>query len=323
MAPAKKAAAPAKKATKKAAKKPAARKAPPFEIVEQERDDYKTHWYKINGQTASGRGVTNLLGNGFPKAALKVWAAKTVAACALDERDTWEDLARKDRKLALEYLKGAPDRDRDEAANRGQEVHELADRIAQGEEVEVPEPLEGMVDQYLDWRTVWEPLDEANEVVGYNATWNYLGRFDLLAGFRGWFPDEPKRIARILVDYKTNRSGIYPDVGLQLAAYRRFEFIGTGGEVVTSGSGKTTTTKIWEPEPMPHVDGMAVLWLNSGSPNEWQFLPIREDLTDRLFATFLHAVRIAEFIGKGWRDEDKGWQKEVLEASRFEPFDTF
>jgi len=304
-----------KKATKKAAKKPA----PPFEFIEQPRKDGSTtHWYRVAGESRSGRGVTALLSNGYPKGALKVWAARCVADAALDDRDTWEPLAERSRDAAYDYLWKAPDRDRDEAANRGQEVHALAERLAAGEEVEVPEPLEGMVDTYLDWRATWQPANEYLEIVGHNATHNYLGKFDGLATFTGWFAEEPEREAQVLYDIKTNRSGVFPDVALQLAAYANFEEVCL--ELTERTSGSRTYWECWEPEPMPAVDGIAVLHL---SPDGWQFRPIDPGLARKCFALFLMAAKIAEFIGSGWKAEDAGWSAQVLQPSVPSPYESF
>src|SRR5690348_13203030 len=109
----------------------------------------RNHSYFLDGKSIAGRGVTTLLGNGFPKPALVNWAAGEAAACALDEQDIWVPIAQRSRDAAYDYIKDASTRDRDAAAKRGTEVHKLAERLQSGEEVEVPPELVGHVDSYL------------------------------------------------------------------------------------------------------------------------------------------------------------------------------
>ena len=266
----------------------------------QIRHHGKNHSYALDGEPQKGRGVTTLLSAGLPAGGLVVWAARAVATETVDKRDVWEPILREaGRDAAWEFLSKAPDRDRDSAANRGSEVHNLAERLAAGETVEVPEELEGMVDAYLDWRATWDPTDELNEVVGANLTHRYFGRFDGLATFTGWWPDRPTEPARILYDIKTSRSGPFEKDALQLTAYRHFELCGIPDE----------KGRIFEPEPMPAVDGVAVLHL---SADGYRFIPIAEHLDRPLFAAFLHVLRTAEFLGTGWKAEDRGWSKDVF-----------
>lgn len=298
-------------ATKKApAKKAAAKPKAPLRMVTRTfKDGRTTHWYERDGVTQSGRGVTTLLGNGLPAPALMKWAGNTVAGCALDERDVWEPLAERSRDAAFEYLKTAPDRDRDEAANRGTDVHNLAEKLGQGEEVHVPDELLGHVDAYLQFIADWEPELEMVEVVGANFTRNYYGKFDLLARLKGWFPDEPERAARILIDIKTSRSGPYEKDALQLTAYRHFEVIAEPDE----------QGNCFNLEEMPEVDGCAVLKL---SAEEYRLVPVNPDLDRQLFAQFLHTVRTAEFLGSSFKRDD-GWAAEAFTAVRDVPFDSF
>lgn len=286
-------------------------KNPPLEIVTRTfKDGRTTHWYKTDGDTQKGRGVTTLLGNGLPAPALIRWTGNCVADAALDERDIWEPLATKDRNAAFEYLRAAADRDRDAAGNRGTEVHHLAERILAGEEVEVPEPILGHVDRFLEFLRDWEPEIEMVEVVGGNWTYRYFGKFDLLVRLTGWYADAPDREALVLLDIKTSRSGPFEKDALQLTAYRHFEYIAEPDE----------TGKCWELQPMPAVDAVAVLHL---SADAYRLVPVDPALDRRLLAQFLHAVRTAEFLGSGWKAEDKGWSKDVFTPAPAGPFESF
>lgn len=267
------------------------------------------HVYWLDGKKVTGRGVTTLLGNGFPKGGLQYWAAKEVATCAIEERDLWEPLAERDRNAAWDYLKEAPFRDRDKAARRGTEVHRLAEQlqasVETGVEVVVPEELVGHVDAYLQFREEWQPHDEIIEGVVVNRTQRYLGTFDSIATLPG-FADACRRVGievagdRVLYDIKTNRSAdVYPDTVLQLAAYRHAESYipdvdGNEGEL-----------------PMPQVDGCAVLHL---AADGYQLVPV--DAGPRAFRQFLYVVQTAEFLGT-WKEP--GWGPSLIGSALAAP----
>lgn len=301
-------------ATKKAAAKKAPQKTkrnPPLEIVTRTfKDGRTTHWYKKDGQTLKGRGVTTLLGNGLPAPALIKWTGNTVAECALDERDIWEPLAERDRATAYEYLRSAADRDRDAAGNRGTQVHNLAEQIMNDEEVDVPDEILGHVDRFIEFMTDWQPEILLVEVVGINHKYNYAGKFDLYVKLDGWHADG--RPAYVLLDIKTARSGVFEKDALQLTAYRHFDEI---AEATEDG-------KCWDLAPMPQVDAVAVLHL---SADAYRIVPVDPALDRQLFAQFLHAVRTAEFLGSGWSPQDKGWSKDIWAVAHehLGPYPTF
>lgn len=240
------------------------------------------HGYFLDGVEIKGRGVTTLLGNGFPKNGLQYWAAKEVATCAVDERDIWEPLAGRARDAAWEYLKEAPFRDRDAAARRGTDVHRLAERLQAGEEVQVPDELVGHVDSYLRFREEWQPTDEIIEGVVINRSRTYMGTFDSIAMLPG-FPGGD----RVLYDIKTSRSGVYPEVALQLAAYRYAE------SYIPDPDGQCDEV------PMPQVDACAVLHVRADG---YDLVPV--DAGPMAFRAFLYVVQTAEFIGT-WKEP--GW----------------
>lgn len=256
------------------------------------------HGYYLDGTEIKGRGVTTLIGNGFPKNALQYWAAKEVATCAVDERDIWEPLLKRARNAAWEYLKEAPFRDRDAAARRGTEVHRIAERLQAGEEIEVPPELVGHVDSYLLFREEWQPTDEIIEGVVVNRTQRYMGTFDAigtLPGFREMcvaqgLPDPG--FDRVLYDLKTNRSGVYPEVALQLAAYRNAE------AYLPRVDGDCDEL------PMPQVDACAVLHIRADG---YDLVPV--DAGERAFRAFLYCAQTAAFIGTS---KEPGWGAELV-----------
>lgn len=203
------------------------------------------HYIDANGQRVPG--VTTILDKGLPKPALVPWGIKTVAEYAVNNR---EDLAEKPPTEMLSELKGAPYRERDAAAKRGTEVHRLAEALVQGDQVVVPAELDRHVAHYVEFLDAFKPQPILVEPVVYNLTYGYAGSADLFADIGGetW-----------LLDLKTNRSGVYPEVAYQLAAYRYAEFyLDADGE----------------PQPMIAVDRCAVIHVNDKG---WQVVPVRAD----------------------------------------------
>jgi hypothetical protein len=265
------------------------------------------HSYFLDGEKVPG--VTTVLGNGIPKPALVGWAARTVAEYVTD-RLTLRDLSRPgggedlvvDAAELLEALRkfnetskypekwrvGELNRgtlskvlarvqyaDRDEAANRGTEVHRVAEQLARGEAVEVPDPIKGHVDAYRRFLDEFDPTDALLERVVVNRRWRYMGKFDLLASF-----DHPE-LGRCLADVKTSRSGPFEEVALQLAGYRYAETMleEDGTEV-----------------PMPEVDSCAVVWVRADG---YDVIPFKADETAHRI--FLYAKQVGE-----WLDRDHG-----------------
>ena len=152
-------------------------------------------------------GVTSILSAGLPKPALVKWAANTAAELAVNDWDRLAELPVADR---LKELSNAPNAARDAAAVRGTRVHALADQLANGASVDVPEDLAGHVDACVRFLDEWAVLTVATERPVYHEKYLYAGTFDLIAdlGRDRW-----------LLDFKTNKSGPFGDTAFQLAAY--------------------------------------------------------------------------------------------------------
>lgn len=177
------------------------------------------HGYKIDGQKVDG--VTTLISQGLPKPALMYWSARTVAEYVADaDEQTLTTLRGLGRSGMVAALKEVPWTARDAAAAKGTHVHLLAEQLAAGTEVEVPEAIAGYVESavaFLDEYQV-RPLAPLETALG-SRKWRYGGTADLLAEVL--LPTGEK--VRAVLDYKTAASGIWPDVTLQLAAYRNAE----------------------------------------------------------------------------------------------------
>lgn len=233
--------------------------------------------YTFRGQTFPS--VTTILKLGRPKEWMGAWAAKMVAyeAEAGVERfgataaGEWVQL---DRELhqatathqkyhrskcphvpsAVGYLKAAPWRKRDAAADAGTLRHETLEALARGDELPADAPGREQLER---WRDGYRPLILESESQVVNPTIGYAGSLDLIVEQYG---------DRIVVDLKTSR--LYTDTGqrktvdrdwcLQLAAYRYAEHIFADDNAWT----------------MPDLDGAAVLWVPSDAPDEWSYIRV-------------------------------------------------
>ncbi|MGL5911219.1 MAG: hypothetical protein ACRCZP_14545, partial [Phycicoccus sp.] len=166
----------------------------------------------IDATGAPVPGVTTVIGAGLPKPALINWAGNATADYAVDH---WDDLSRLKPAARLAKLRKARYEDRDRAGNQGTAVHAIAEQLARGEEVEVPDHLAGHAESYVQFLDEWQPEPILVEAIvvshrhGYAGTLDLVARIDLGAG---------DQIA--ILDLKTSRSGIFGEVALQLAAYR-------------------------------------------------------------------------------------------------------
>lgn len=173
-----------------------------------------THHYTLDGVKVPG--VTTLIGDGLPKPALLPWGIKSVAEYAADHLDRLVEMQPMGREAIVSALKQSPYTDRDTAAKRGTEVHAIAEKLIAGTEVDVPEELAGHVNSCVRFLDEWQPTPVLVEGVVGSRRWQYAGSCDLIADL----PDG----RRVILDYKTSRSGIFPETVLQLAAYRYAEF---------------------------------------------------------------------------------------------------
>lgn len=271
------------------------------------------HSYFLDGEKVPG--VTTILGNGIPKPALVGWAANTTADYVMNRLavvegangprivadDLVEDLRRWNAsrpgwaqvKLGADplprldlakVLANVRYKDLDEAANRGTEVHRLAEALGRGEPVEVTPALAGHVAAYVQFLDEWEPANARLEVVGINRRWRYMGKMDMIAEFPGkvWSsgPWQGQPVGRGLFDVKTARSGIFAEVALQLQGYRFCESILTAaGE-----------------EPMPPVDFVAAIHVRADGYDVIPFDVTADPNTDRAFRTFLYAKQVGEWL---------------------------
>jgi len=224
--------------------------------------------------------VTTILSTALNKPALVGWAAKTVAEEAMANLPALVKMSRTDYAGAVKQLKGSPYAQRDAAADAGTQAHKLAESYILGQPYEVPDPdsdLGRTLGQFVRFLQDWSPTFEATEAVVANETIGYAGSLDAIARV-------PQLGNRLLVwDWKTSKSGPYPEWALQVAAYARAEHL-------------------WLPDgtkvPMPKIEGAAVLRLR---PNMYAVHEVEADL-DQLVEAFAAARHVASWALDGAND---------------------
>ncbi len=162
-----------------------------------------SHYYLLDGERVSS--VSDILKRGLPKPALPSWAAGQVAEFAADRLHLLQQLQRDE---VVDLLRGAPYRDRERAAVRGTEVHRSAERLLRGETLEVSGEQALLASQYARFLREWRVEAVELERPAFSRAHRYAGTFDLLARVRSQ--------GRVLLDLKTNRSGPFPEVAIQL-----------------------------------------------------------------------------------------------------------
>lgn len=216
--------------------------------------------------------VTTLLG-ALSKPAIIRWAAKSVAEYAVTHMAEIHALALADPDGAIRALKGSPWQVRDKAADFGTHVHkQIEARLLGQTPAEPPADVATRVGYFQQWADDYLPDFEAAEATVYNRADHYAGTLDIIATIGG---------KRYIVDVKTGKSGVFPEMALQLAAYANAEFIGApdGTEIV-----------------MPEIEAGAVLWIG---PNGYEFVGVRID--DVIYESFLDVANSWNFqnvIGK-------------------------
>lgn len=169
------------------------------------------HQYRLDGKYVPS--VTTILGV-VNKPGLPKWSARTVAEHVADHPDAVDALRPLGRDAVVNALKEVPWKQRDDAAHRGTTLHDIAERLVLGEEIDVDENLVPVVESTLDFLDAWDVRPVLTEhIVASREHW-YAGKFDLVADTKG---------GRAILDYKSGKA-IYASAAFQLAAYAGAEF---------------------------------------------------------------------------------------------------
>ena len=191
--------------------------------------------YRVEGFDELFPSVTNVLGV-INKPALVPWARnaalESVQTALLARTGTTESITTEWVTDVIDQARQTPDSKRDQAAGFGTQAHELIDRIIQGLEPEIPPELEAVANNFLGWRAASGMDIRLSEAMVYSEKHRYAGSADAIAYRDGKL---------IVLDWKTG-NGIYPEYGLQVAAYAKALEEMTGeqvGEAWTVRLGRT------------------------------------------------------------------------------------
>lgn len=255
--------------------------------------------------------VTTLIAGGVPKYYLPPWYAKLVAELAHGDLAQhgpharshaalrrWARFGRAevqrlqaqgelvsidlrkqtDEDLALRWLKAAPIRIRDAAAELGSTVHAEAEDLVKQLALDTseayadgldmpdwPDELLGHMTSFTTFLAEWQPVYLATEATVFHRLQAYGGTLDAIMRIE----IAPDVFVVAIVDYKSGR-GVHPEVGMQLAAYARADFM----------AGPDRMTEY----PVPLVDAAYVLHL---TPRGYSLRPVRIDAD--VWTAFLHA----------------------------------
>lgn len=195
--------------------------------------------------------VTTLIGNGLPKPALMYWAAKMVAEKAVSDIEFVASMKESQGDAeAVKWLKGAHRTYTNKKADMGTIAHMAIESYLNGREMSEDQLNEALKERGVPldmWKTTksyvkgaMEFFDQAEpevlyqEATVYSRKYGYAGTADIIGRIRlggtDWLP--------AIIDFKTGK-GVYPEMGLQLSAYARADFIGLsdGTEIPLSDIG--------------------------------------------------------------------------------------
>lgn len=204
--------------------------------------------------------------------ALPNWHGKRAATFAVDNLDLIRGL---DRDSAIALISGEPRRYTSAAAERGSAVHAAIERVLLDEYHEEAGDVAPYLAAFKRFLAAFDPVVAFSEATVFSHRHGFAGTLDLVADVEGH--------GRLLVDMKTGASGPWPDVSLQLAAYR------CADEVITGPP--------WRRHRMPVTDGAAVLKLR---PDYFELIPVETgpDVM-RAFLACLQLHRFQEHVEPG------------------------
>jgi hypothetical protein len=241
---------------------------PKFTAPIRRKETARGHHY-ADAQGRRVPGVTTIIGDGVPKPALINWAANATAEYAVDNWDRLGDLTPSAR---LKELQGARYAVKDAAANKGTQIHRYAEELLAGKEVQAPEELAGHVESYVRFLDEWQVEPVHVEFTAISYKYGYAGTGDLICYVT--MPDGSRRL--LITDLKSNRSGIFGETALQIAAYRH-------AEVLIGADGVE--------QAMPEFDGAAAVHVRGDG---YGLVPVTAEPEQH--RSFLYAKEVGGFV---------------------------
>lgn len=177
------------------------------------------HIYRLDGKHVPGVTTINrVLDKSGP---LTTWAAERVARHVAENPASVDALRSLGVEPMVKALREVPREQQKQAADRGTDFHDYAQRIMLGEQVDVPEEQVPLVESALDFMDAWDIRPVlVEQAVGSRQHW-YAGTADLVA--------DHNHGPRAIFDWKTGKR-IYTTCAWQLVAYANAEFYGLDGD---------------------------------------------------------------------------------------------
>ncbi len=247
------------------------------------------HSYTLDGHLVPG--VTTIIGS-LDKPALVNWAASETAAWA-DEH--WTELSEMRSADRIEKMKKARFSTNRKAVVKGNRVHALGERVSRGEEIptdDIEPHLHGYVEGYAKALDLWEIEVKHSEMPVAHTDYRYAGTLDAI----GYSP----RLGNVLLDIKTG-SGVYPEVALQLAAYRYANLAIEQQQILGPRGGKK---QVWAEVQVPEIDTCIVAHVQEDGT---RIHPITADTG--VWNSFLHLLEVHESWVKriAWGNRNQPW----------------
>lgn len=208
--------------------------------------------------------VTAITKGGLPESyGLSRWKRNVVAKGAVEavQRGILVPMVEDNPEGSIEYLAELPYSRSAKARDLGTSVHTAIEGLVLGTPAPEPGPDEvPYLEQFAAFREAYAPEFLAAETTVYHRTHSYAGTLDAVVVIDG---------RSYVLDVKTG-GGVYPEVALQLAAYRAAEFMGlpNGAE---------------EPMIPTETEGLCLHL----QPTWWELH--RVDAGERILNTFLYA----------------------------------
>lgn len=200
------------------------------------------HSYTLDGQDKI-KGVTTML-RGLPKDLEKYFTEYTAGHAV----DNWDRLAALPPAERFKEIAGATKQRFKAAGAKGTAIHRLAEPLARGEKVDVPDHIRGYVESCVQFMDDYDLVADYIEPALFSRRYKYAGAADLFGS--AVKPMTGGKRIRILGDYKSGASEPWGSVAFQLSGYRYADFM-------LSGDGG----KASEEMPVPEVDECWAIWL--------------------------------------------------------------
>lgn len=223
------------------------------------------HYKHPNLKNVAAPSVTSII-DMLPAPFLRQWNSKVTAQSAVENLpmiSDWVD-AHQEQK-AVEWLKGAADRELHKAADVGDRVHKACEDFIVHGKTDFQDDIAPFMENFFQFCNRFEPEWLHVEKSVFSVTHMYAGSFDAIAKINN---------KTAILDFKTTRSGISPKVALQLSAYAHADVMFDG----------ITEMQI------PKIEAGAAVWLR---PDQWMLQPLRVD--EEIFMTFLALRRTFEW----------------------------